>query len=227
MRYSFDVDNTGTAICSVRQCPEKQLTAATLLFSFGTIPDDNSVCPDSNRRAVRQADMVLQEQLGQTLESEKAGSFQFAASMIIDALQRCNRQIWETGIYLGQGLYLGGVIVYCVGNDFIFFPFGGGTVYTWDGKTLVRQGTPETNDGLIRDAVGSRSTWQPKCWQGRLEAGGRLLCLTDVINNAERCITSIRKGEEPGAHASTVAVLLRRDLEEASVTPTAVLDLQS
>ena len=190
--FGFDVDSSGNAVCSVKQWPEKELLCGVQLFVYGSPAPRHSVCPDSFMLALRKAISHIQTTAENLVQSEGYGDLMYAATRLCDGIKEVNIQIWELGAFLGQGIYIGGNIVYLVGSQYFITPFGGGHVYLWDGETLKRRGA-KSQDRFIRDAIGAAAVWPGICWKGTLAEGNSILCLTGALNSSDAAADQIRE----------------------------------
>ena len=225
MKYGFDTDSSGSAVCGVRQCNELNLTAGYLLFVFGTQPPEYSVCPDCHARSLVLAESLLQEKFETLAQSDGCKDAKFAAASITDALQTCNKQIYDLAAYIGQGIALGGAVIFVMDDTCIAMSFGGARMHFWTGSELHPHGEPPAANGLIADAIGTRQVWKGKFIRGKLQPGQRFICTSDLLPNLQQASQSVAEANGSAGHDNTVAMVLRKELEQKNIPPTAVLDI--
>lgn len=224
MNYGMDTDASGNAVCAVRRWPERNLVAGYLLFVYGTKPSPQSVCPDCHEKSLIQAENIIQEHLESVAANEGSSDPRFVAACISDILQKINRRTYELAAFIGQGIALGGTVMFQSGDALIATAFGGGRMHFWDGNTLYPQGEIPAADGLVHDALGTRQSLKFKYWHGRLMPNQRFICTSDILPDLAKAAHAVTEGSRPGSHNNTVAMLLRKELEMRNIHPTAVLE---
>lgn len=222
--FGFDTDSSGNCICTAKKWDAKGILAGSLLFAFGNKAHPHSVCTDSHAQAVALADTMLRDQLEQIATGDGALDLQFAAAKICDTLNQINTRIRAISAFLGQGIYLGGVITYIASADFLILPFGGGVVYQWDGQTLYQEKAKNSKDRLLRDALGASSVWQGDYWMGTLPPEAKIFAMTGVLPDISTAATQLAAGSVSGSHTNTTSMLLRRELETTRIPPYAVIE---
>lgn len=224
-KHGLDTDTTNNAVCAVRHWQDREITVGYLLFVYGTIPAERSVCPDSHAQSLQVAEAMLQKRLTSIAESDGCNDTKYIATSIRDLLQQCNRQIYELAVYLGQSIAIGGAVMFLHGDNCLATVFGGARMFFWDGSQLHPQGNVPPADGLITDALGTRPAWKNKYWHGKLNPGQRFLCTSDILPDIARASAIISENGGSGSHENTVAMLLRKELELRNIPPSAVFEV--
>ena len=225
MKYGFDADASGNAICAVRQWEDKNLTAGYLLFVYGSQPPQYSVCPDCQSRSLSAVEAMLQERFETVANSDGFHDAKYVAASITDILQQCNRRVYDFATYIGQSIALGGAVIFTIGETCIAMAFGGARMMFWNGSELHLHGEPPAENGLVTDAMGTRQIWKCKFIRGKILPGQRFICVSDYLPNSQKANQAVKEGSTPGSHNNTVAMLLRKELEQKDIPPTAVLDI--
>lgn len=224
-KYGFTTDDTGTAVCAVKDWP--QISAGYLLFCYGTVPDPNSVCPDSHQKCLRKAESILQTSLTQIAQTTGHIDHAYAATIICDGIRKANAQVHEIAAYLGQSICIGGVVAFFYKEEYVLVPFGGGSICAWDGIKLTRIGDPILNEYVTINPIGSNSTWTGKYWSGTLQDNTRLLLTSIPLREDPETVECISKGSTNSSNDHTTALLLRQLLLKRDLPPVAVLDFHN
>lgn len=225
LKYGFDIDFSGDAVCAVKQWEEKNITTAYLLFSYGTEIAPLSICPNARDQCMEKMEGMIRQQLDLITYSGGVKDTQYVLTKLNDVLRQCNLETYQIGAFLGQGIYLGGTVIFIQDVNFLVIPFGGGMAYLWDGDKLLLKCDPPNPNGLISDALGSCEKWRGKYWTGTLSQGNQLFCTTHEIQDLDQAVQNIVNGNNAESHRNTTAMLIRRQLETADFPPTAVLHI--
>lgn len=224
--YGFDADSSGHSLCAVKEWPDKKITVGILLFTFGTVPHPLSVCPDAGKKVLQLSKSLIQAEAEKIAENDGATDIQYAAARLSDSLVAANKRICELSALIGQGIYVGGAIIYCSSDQYLAIPFGGAVVYTWNGYYLQAI-AQEKSDNLIRDAIGSKKGWKSNCWRARLQERTSVFCMTEALLYEDAASEKLREGMKDASHPNTASMILRRELEHSSQPPCAVLELKN
>lgn len=224
--YGFDADHSGHAVCAFKDWPDRNIAIGLLLFSYGTVLNPQSICPDAREQALRLAKTMVQAEMEEIAKSDGCTDMQYVATRICDSLKTANERICALNALLGQGTYVGGVIVYFVGTQYFYLPFGGGVIYLWNGYELRQLMHKEENDNLIRNAVGGVGDWTGECRRDNLPERASLFCMTDELPYEEAVNEKLRDGLKEATHPNTAAMLLRRELVHTAQPPSAVLEMR-
>ena len=226
MLIGYDTAQDPCVLSAVRSSLESNITAGLLLNGYGTVPDGLAVADNGIEKGVQAVAAHVLDQMDGFFSTKNAADLHFAAAKIHDSLRAASSKIRKIAHYIGQGIYMGGVIAYFSGSDYILIPFGGGTAYTYDNAALVRQGASASPDGFIRDAVGGAEPWSAKVWKGKLGPAGCLILATDELPATQETRQRIASAGTPGNHIDTAAMMLRRSVENGSRFPAAVMILR-
>lgn len=222
MTVGFDADGSKLAYCGAKTWVDS-IQAAYVITAEGTLMDSNTVC-DGIEVAAEFADAVIKNTLDAAAGSAGATDTVYAETVLIDCCKTIHNRVLELSDFSGQGIYLSGVIAYCIDKAFIAIPFGGGSLYRHDGEHLEVLSAPESK--IIRNAIGGTRVWHGKCLRGEVAQEGRLL-LTSNAADPVRCDQIIRVNGTERSHRNTASMLIRRDLEKAYPgSATAVLDMK-
>lgn len=224
VEFGFDTVQDG-CVCLAKRWKKQNVTAGFLLTAFGTLPAVDSISQDSMKASLTITAGAIQECLESAATSDGSQDLLYCATRLMDTFAAVHGRIRALRSLLGQGIYIGGAVVYFAGQQYILFPFGGVSCHTWDGIELIRQGSSAFEpgaDGLIHDAIGCTESWKGQCWQGTLAPGRHLLCMTGEPDQ-EAARKSLRQAT--GRHPNTLAMLLRREQQKVCTLPAGVLDL--
>lgn len=207
MLYEYGMASCGNAVCSVNRTENK--AAAIELYAFGTEIHPDSICPDATIRSLKQVTHIFQTKLENCLQSNSS-DLMYAAAHIMDALDTANETLRQISHFLGEGIYMGGNIAYCVDAAYLITSFGGSCAYDLQNGILTPIGK-EPSTGLISDALGCvGQKWESNLLAGSLAPGESIFLITAALPHPEtipiETITSV-------SHRNTTAILLRRQLD--------------
>ena len=228
MRYEIEMDADRHSICAYRTT--EQVTLGILLRVFGTIPCRHGVLPSCQEDALRIVAAELQACIDSLLASTSADDLLFCSTAISDTLLFCHNRILALQQFLGEGIYLGGVVF--AGNDhgdYVSQHFGAAASYhVANGQLKLKSRLPQTGlKRLIVDAMGCRNyenawNWSPQVVRGHLAAGETLIFSSTVFPDLEQIKEKIKPAlaSDKRKSENTTAMVLRRILRRS---PTAVL----
>lgn len=226
LKYGYSTDQSNQVVCAVKQWKDKDCTAGYLLFSYGTLPDPMSVCPDSHMRCLKKTEGMLQEALEQLGTMPDQSDHAYIAAYLNDVMQKSNLQIREIAAFLGQCICIGGVITFIASDRYLIIPFGGGEIYLWlTGNELKRIGEQKLHQFISANPIGCYQMWTGKYWTGSIQAGMRVILTSVPIEEDKQILQVLTEGSKPESHDHTLALLLRQQLEKTDLKPVAVLDL--
>lgn len=222
--FGYDLVESPEIVCACKELRDKNRVFSLLLFSYGTEPDPNSICPDSHARAVHMTQRIIQN-CGESLLCEEGSSdMTYSATKVRDALREANSRIRKSGHYVGHGIYIGGAVSYIDGGRYMVIPFGGASAYIWDGNSLIRRGEAATS-GIICDALGCTPTWTGSGWQGRMSENGSLITLSHDPRELSELTALIKENRTADRNPNTVAMLLRNELQKHTNTATGAVEI--
>lgn len=224
--YGFDADTSGQSLCAVKEWQDKQIAVGILLFTYGTVPHPLSVCPDAGPKVLQITKALIQAEAEKIVNHDGSTDIQYAAARLSDSLAAANKRICELNALLGQGIYVGGVIVYLSTDQYLAMPFGGAVVYTWNGYYL-QPIAQDKSDNLIRDALGSKEAWECNCWRARLQERTSIFCMTEALLYEDAVSEKLHESMKFASHPNTASMLLRRELEHSTQPPSAVLEFKN
>lgn len=210
MIFGYDTDGERLFRCAFYTVPEKKMAAACLLHGFGTVPHRNMAEPQGIRKGLDLSMGQFLNTIEFTIYAEGCKDLRYVATHIVDEIQRVNSRLREAGAILGQGIYIGGAIVYFVENHYLLIPFGGAAVYIAGQNSLIHQAEKPSADGLIRDAIGGAGVWKGRCWQGILPYDSSMFLLSEDLKDTDHTFQKIEPALTSDAHPNTPSMLLRR-----------------
>lgn len=225
MSYGFDARPAEHACCAAKTWLGKNVSAGIMLYVFGTTPDPNAICTDAHKQAINLIRVMLMEKLEEITSGIGANDVRYASMMLLDTLNDCNLRIRELRAFLGQGIYLGGTVIYTSARSCCVITFGGCSAYLWTEHSITRFGTPPDSH-LIRDALGGREAWKPEVFQHSFSDADRGLLVVSAPNiNAEYCLKQLVDGLRSDSQIShTPSILIRHEIEKVTGSPSAVLE---
>ena len=225
-QFGMAIDRSGKAICAGKTWAVSGGTAGVLLYGFGTRPPADAVCTDGIRKSLENTAKTVLAAMDTAASSASGSDLRYVWATTADALRNANDQICSLSAFLGQGLYIGGTIVYIVRNQYFLYTFGGAASYIWDGSSLVPLVLLDS-DGLIRDALGNHNALrEPQVLFASVKAGSRLI-LTSLPLPDERSIEVLQGSELGKDNPNTVSLLLKQELESIGCSPAAVMEICS
>lgn len=223
MNAGFDVTPNTYAKCLFKRWDNNSGCAMALSIT-GTGMEVDALC-DAIPVAADLTEATLVTCAEKIQESGGAQDIMFAATNITTACMDLHKRIWEIREFAGQGIYVGGAILYYTPEFYFLLPFGGCRVYAYTGEKLVTVGT-EPDSLFIQDAIGGSSVWKPHPYKVKRTDNVRLLLTTGPIPDlaaAEKLLME-NTGENP--HPNTVAILIRKMLNAVfPEAPHGVIDI--
>lgn len=226
MIIGFDVEPGAPAVCAAHELEDKDITAACLLFGAGTIPRRDATYKSGIQDATDNAARWVMDAMDRMMNGDGRTDLHYVAAGVIDSIRRSNRQIREVSQYVGQGIFVGGTIIYRVKNRYVMLTFGGGCVYQLDASGLKQLSKDESSDGWVRDAIGCKEHWQGTWTTGTLMPGGRLFALSSDFPDKEKMTQLLGGMSELDNHANTGSMILRREGNPGQVM-LAVMELRA
>lgn len=224
MIFGFDTDGD-KAICLAKEWADKNVGGGFLLNACGTEMASDALC-DGIQPVLASAAANIQLCLEQIAASPGANDLKYAATNLAETCIKIHRHTLEVASFVGQGIYLSGVITYFSASQYCFLPFGGCAVYSSTDNILAQQ-NPAMKDRFIRDVIGGPLIWKPQLWQGKRKEENRLLITSRELPDLPFAEKTLRENATKDTHPNTVAMLLRRDLTGNNAgQPAAVMDLQ-
>ena len=218
MTITCDAAPGAPYVCVQREIAEKHIRAGAMFFGYGTVPSKDGVLESGIQTAVGAVAGAVTQVMEQGMnDSERCEDLQQIAHLTATALRTASRNLWELCHCAGQGIYVGGVIAYFCGTQYIALAFGGAGLLLFAEDKLQCLITP-AGDMLIHDAVGGRNGWSGKFMHGTLPPGGILLGITDMPLNWQKCEEQIRAYAGPGIHVDTAAMILRHQIASRQET---------
>lgn len=228
MTFGFDVSPHAPVCCAAKKRDQQQICAGVLLDVYGTVPDRNSVCRDSHERVLIQTKYTLLEILDRLATGSGAYDIQLSQMTLVDELHNINHHIREVRAFLGQGIYLGGVVLYSTAQSYAVISFGGTTVLHLGIDTL-KPIFPPPPDQLIRNALGANSVWKPEVFVGDWNDETRGILAVNRDPCCEGCLPILEKHlclARATQQTITSAALVRRELEQRYNRPAGALLFQ-
>lgn len=201
----FHFDNKKQTVTLCKSTSQGNAFASVLLSGFGTCVSARFSFQQQEMRAVEMVFAQVSNAINSVITSDSRGDLHFAGTHIADALRKVNEQLWSVSKASGQGLYVSGVVFYWIEDKYLLFPFGGAAAYSVGAEALRQQGSHESPDGLIYDALGGSMKWPGKCWNGNFPKGSRMFLTSEPILDLESALSQVRAA---GAdHPNTASVL--------------------
>ena len=204
--------------------PDRELNAGCLLYGFGSVPEADTVVDNAILRAVNCAAGSITQALNLAMQSEHSSDFAIVAQNIAQTLRAISKNLWDLSRCSGQGVYIGGVIVYFAGCNYFAIPFGGAALLSFQDRALSRLDTPAENN-IIHDALGIRTGWSGRIMQGSLVPGGILLGTTGIPTDWQQCQQQIYEQTSSDIQSISAAMILRQQIAVAS-TDAAVIEFR-
>lgn len=220
LSFSFDFNKQAPVMCRVFQ--KKNIFAAILLSGFSSIVPPGAAYASQEARTIEMIYAQLSNVISQIAESDQNSDMNYVGTGITESLKITNRQLWDVSRLTGQGLYASGVIFYAVNERYLLFPFGGAAAYSVAANRLIRQGTLDSNDNLIYDALGGNISWQGQCWNGNFPKGSKMLLLSEPIFDLQAASAKIQA--EDGGQAETTAMRIRQSQTRC---PDAIIEISN
>lgn len=211
MTFGFDIEPGAPAVCAAYELEGKGIAAACLLFGVGTIPHQDAAYKSGVQDATDNAARWVMDALDRMMNGDGRTDLHYVAAGVIESIRRSNRQIRGVSQYVGQGMFVGGTVIYCVKNRYVLLTFGGGCIYQFDSTGLKRLSNEEPSDGWVRDAIGSKGYWQGTWTTGTLTSGCRLFALSSHLSDKEKAAQLLSGMSELDDHANTGSMMLRRE----------------
>lgn len=211
MNFGFDIEPGAPAVCAAHELEDKSITAACLLFGSGTVPHQDATYKSGIQDAAENTARWVMDALDRMMNGDGKTDLHYVAAGVIESIRRSNRQIREVSQYVGQGIFVGGAVIYCVKSRYILLTFGGGFVYQFDATGLQRISNEEPSDGWVRDAIGSKGHWQGTWTTGTLTPGCRLFALSSNLSDKGKAAKLLSGMSELDDHANTGSMMLRRE----------------
>lgn len=224
MTIECDVAPAANVICVSRSIPEQELNAGCLLYSFGSVPEADTVVDNAILRAVNCAAGSLTQTINQAMQNEHSNDLTIVAQNIAQTLRAISKNLWDFSRCTGQGVYIGGVIVYFAGCNYFAIPFGGAALLSFQGRELSRLDPPAENN-IIHDALGIRNGWAGRILQGSLAPGSILLGTTGTPADWQQCQQQIYEQTTSDIQSISAAMILRQQIAVAS-TDAAVIEFR-
>lgn len=221
MTISCDIAANSQCVCIQRQIKEKSIYAGGLFYGYGSVPAGDSILENGIHRAVVAVAGSVAHILEQAMNDDQiCEDLHQVAHLAANALRTASRNLWELRQCSGQGIYVGGVLAYFCGTQYIVSAFGGAGLFLFENGQLRCLVEPAGNR-LIYDALGGKNGWSGKFAQGLLSSGDILFGATDLPHNWQSCEERLREYVEPGIHVVSGAMILRQGIisraEEAAV----------
>lgn len=226
MTYGFDALPAESACCAAKTWPERNVSAGIMLYVFGTVPDPNAISKDAHTQTLYQVRNRLLEKIEEIAEGIGANDIRYANMILLDTLNDCNLRVREIRSFLGQGIYLGGTVVYTSGKTFCAISFGGSSVFRWSDHSITRLGNVP-QDQLIRNALGGREAWKPDIFLDDFTESDRgLLAISSWSVHTEFCLKQLVEGIQSKSQlVHTPSILIRHEVEKITGAPSAVMEL--
>ena len=218
--YSLDVNEHAPAMCRAFQ--GNDIFAAVLLAGFSSTVSPGAAYASQEARAIELIYAHLSNTISQIAGSDKSGDMNYVGTSITESLKTANRQLWDVGRFTGQGLYASGVVFYEINERYLLFPFGGAAAYSASATRLIRQGTLDSNDNLIYDALGGNINWQGKCWNGSFPKGSKMILVSEPLFDLNAALAEYQSANSN--QTKTAAMLIRKSQERC---PDAVLEIRN
>ena len=197
-------------IFATRDDAAKGVSAALLLFAYGSEPAEDTVCKDGLAIALNGTAGILTDAIDQIIGSGAAGKLTAAKALIDGAMKAANRRVWELRLRLGQGICVGGFLLYSMGLEYEAIAWGGGAAYCLDAGGLRR--ISHCSD-LVCDALGNSEFWQGNYFGGAFPLYGSIMgasCQPDPACAAE-LISAMRPGVTDGRLTEIMYAALTQD----------------
>ncbi len=191
MIVGMDAVESPRVLCKYRQVAE--YTAGVMLAGYGTVPDRNAVCQDGIEQSVNGCAAIIMTAIDKLFTMPKD-------IQILDGIVTANDHIRKFAHYIGQGIYIDGVITFFSGMKFTCIPFGNAAVYA--GANLRTMAEPNQ-----RNAIGCAEIWQGAVLSGELTEP--LICTTEALPNLAQCQQLI--ADNISVHRNAIPMLLRRE----------------
>ena len=171
-------DNAAISMYKIEQ--NGQFLGGAILSGFGTKPIPGAICDDAIARVVEFTAHHIQRVINGLLERQVA-DMHYAQQVLKAQLQKINDSVNYVNRYMGQAVYITGVICYVAHERYLCLPFGGSHAYLWTGTEF----TPQKNQNdhyedplYIYDAIGGGNAWTAIFQEGEFPVGSQLLCMT-------------------------------------------------
>lgn len=222
--YGLGLEKPDNISCFGKVWTEKERGIGALLFSFGTVPDPFSICPDSHSRALDIVRRMIQDSADHFAVEDGGSDVRLAAMRLSDCLQEANTRVRKLGQFLGHGIYIGGVITYLAGSQYVVITFGGASAYLWDGAKLTLLNEEPTRP-YVTDALGCQLFWKGREQIGELAEKTSVISATHPFMDIPACEKTLSIKALSGSHPNTNSMMLNRILEKQGHRQTAVAEL--
>lgn len=219
----FDTDQTGDAVCFLKDYKDANVAAAILLIGYGMPSNNALLCPNSKERLLDMSTRLLKGAIDEIAESADREDLNFVRLKLADVFNTLHIQTRSIREYLGVGLYLGGSILLSVNDRICALSFGGCNMYRLHNDTLQLL-TGETGS-IITDAIGATKTWNPHFVLDSVHSGEHLLLTSGRFVDTKNIESSIHKIGNYSSTPKMLSMILRRQLEVQDEPPCAVIDL--
>ncbi len=220
MVIGTDVTPGGHAVCGSKEWGV--IKTAYLLFAYGSVDDPEAAIEDPWSMAVSLAQNKLEQCLEDVARSEGKSDLNFMVAKLADTMRSVNAKLLAASELLGLGIYVGGVVFYCVQTEYLLIPFGGGCAFLLQ-EEGVSKTVQNTQEGLLTDALGGQESWPAQAYRGKISAQQHFIFSSQ--EPAQNILDQIPGDAESDGHKNTTAMLLRRTLEQAHPATQAVMEL--
>lgn len=204
--------------------PDQDRAAGIFLTCFGTIPDPVSICADSHQRALEITRRILQNAFDSVVPDDVASDIRFVAAKISEALKECNRRVRSFGLFLGEGIYIAGCVIYYTNGQYFAVSFGGIRAYLWNGENLIPL-VKEHNKPYVMDALGSVEAWTGSGKSGQLKERWSIIAASEKIPDLKKAEEILSGEVAASGHPRINALLLQKILADHYGHETAVFEL--
>lgn len=225
MIFGYDVNNATTARCLAKTWESSGISVSVMLYGTGSGVDSDTIC-DGIPTAVNIADAHIRLCLEEIAQSTGASDLAYVSTTLLDHCQEIHKKILDISDFIGQGIYIGGAIIYGCADKILLCSFGGTAIYSWQNNELVTQGN-QAACPFAQNAIGGSKDWNPYCWHISRSDNVRLICTCKPLSDLHISNEILRTQVAPDSHVNTASMLLRRELERQSLGgPAAVMDFR-
>ena len=209
-----DIGQKTHCICAQRSYKEHQISCGAMFYGYGTVPRLDAIMDNGVDRAVKAvAGFVTKAIEEASNDPAQCTDIQAVAHQLATALRTASRTLWEISRLAGQGLYVGGTIVYTYKQAYIATAFGGAELLSFSNGYLCTI-AGQSDDKLIYDAVGGKNGWAGKFVRGDFSSHDILFGTTGpIIHKHEDCTQQLQEYTMPGIHTTTGAMIVRQYLD--------------
>lgn len=223
--FGYDSTPSSNTACLAKEVKDRGLGCAILLYACGSVMAADAVM-DAVPFTLSKAEATLRQSMDEILHSGGADDLLYAVTSLTTVCKDLNREIIDISDYLGQGIYLGGVIMYHTYRNYALLPFGGGHAYRYENETLSVLGV-QYEDPFARNALGASRSWDCEFIQGDYQEGLHFLFTSKKIPDIEAAAGILTEHISNRSHPNTISMLLKRLLDQEFTYPAAVMELQN